>query len=131
MAVVNLNNEKEQIVFGKDNVVISKYISGIKGGRALNVTTFTDKVIKAGHIIIKNAAGDYLPMPVSDGAYSALPDGCSYVGVLVSSILAAKPAAAIMTRGEVNEVASPYPVASIKSAFLAACPHIAFVSDNQ
>lgn len=38
MTKANLNNEREQVVFGDDSIVIQKYISGIKGGRTLDVT---------------------------------------------------------------------------------------------
>lgn len=66
MTKANLNNEREQIIFGDDSIVIQKYISGIKGGRTLDVTGFSEKVIKAGHIIIrKDSDGTYKPMPVT------------------------------------------------------------------
>ena len=71
MTKANLNNEREQIIFGDDSIVIQKYISGIKGGRTLDVTGFSEKVIKAGHIIIrKDCDGTYKPMPVNDVAKS-------------------------------------------------------------
>ena len=103
----DLTPNKQQIVFGDDSIVIQKYISGIKGGRTLDVTGFADSVIKAGHVIIvKN--GVYAPMPVSGDAYAALPEGAAYAGVLYRSIPAAKPAASIMINGEVNSEAVPY-----------------------
>ena len=80
MTKANLNNEREQIIFGDDSIVIQKYISGIKGGRTLDVTGFSEKVIKAGHIIIrKDSDGTYKPMPVTNDAYAALPEGHSTV----------------------------------------------------
>ena len=129
---LNLTGEKEQIVFGNDSVVIRKYGNSLAGGRVLDVTGITEKVLHAGHIIIKDANGVYKPMPVSDGAY-VTPDEKStdtYVGVLYRSILTAKPAASIMTAGVVNEKALPYAISSIKSAFVAACPHIMFEDDE-
>ncbi len=126
----DLTPNKNQMVFGDDNVVIQKYISGIKGGRTLDVTGFAEKVIKAGHVIIVKD-GKYMPMPVSGTAYAALPEGAAYAGILYRSILAAKPAASIMTWGEVNAVAVPYAMDSILTAFKTACPHIDFIKDEE
>ena len=126
----DLTPNKQQIVFGDDSIVIQKYISGIKGGRTLDVTGFADSVIKAGHVIIvKN--GVYAPMPVAGDAYAALPEGAAYAGVLYRSVLAAKPAASIMTNGEVNEEAVPYAMTAIATAFKTACPHIVFIKDEE
>ena len=126
----DLTPNKNQIVFGDDSIVIQKYISGIKGGRTLDVTGFADSVIKAGHVIIvKN--GVYAPMPVSGDAYAALPEGAAYAGILYRSIPAAKPAASIMINGEVNSEAVPYAMDSILEAFKAACPHVVFIKDEE
>ena len=126
----DLTPNKTQVVFGEDSVVIQKYISGIKGGRTLDVTGFADSVIKAGHVIIVKD-GVYSPMPVSGTAYGTLPSGASYAGVLYRSIPAAKPAASIMTWGEVNAEAVPYAMTSILAAFKSACPHIVFIKDEE
>ena len=132
MTKANLNNEREQIIFGDDSIVIQKYISGIKGGRTLDVPGFSEKVIKAGHIIIrKDSDGTYKPMPVTNDAYAALPEGHSYAGVLYRSIRTAKPFASIMTWGEVNDVAKPYDMASVLDAFKAASPHIDLIKDEE
>lgn len=126
----DLSPNKNQIVFGDDSIVIQKYISGIKGGRTLDVTGFTESVIKAGHVIIVKD-GKYAPMPVSGGQYAALPEGAAYAGVLYRSVLAAKPAASIMTWGEVNAVAVPYAMDTILAAFKTTCPHIDFIKDEE
>ena len=126
----DLTPNKNQVVFGDDSIVIQKYISGIKGGRTLDVTGFAENVIKAGHVIIVKD-GKYMPMPVSGSAYAALPEGAAYAGILYRSILAAKPAASIMTWGEVNAVAVPYAMDTILAAFKAACPHIDFIKDEE
>lgn len=126
----DLSPKKSAVVFGEDSIVIQKYISGIKGGRTLDVTGFAENVIKAGHVIIVKE-GKYMPMPVSGEAYAALPEGAAYAGVLYRSVLAAKPAASIMTWGEVNEVAVPYPMNTILAAFKTACPHIDFIKDEE
>lgn len=184
--MVNLVNERKQVVFGLDSIVIQKFIAGIKGGRALDLTGFTsyDKDgktighIAAGHIIIVKD-GVYKPMPIkvdesyvvkavetgasvkglyteSGGVYTAcddddvavagttyyekvvgttysydsLPSNHSYAGVLVASIATDRPAASIMTIGQVNEAALPFAITAIKSAFVAACPHIEFIKDE-
>lgn len=63
--------------------------------------------------------------------FDSLPASHSYVGILYKSILKDKPAASIMTIGQVNESALYYSIASIKSAFLSACPHIEFIKDEE
>ena len=131
MATINVVNEKKQIIFGDDSIVIQKYISGIKGGRVLDTDGYIDAVIKAGHVIITDGKGVYKPMPISGGAYGTLPSGFSYAGVLYRSILTAKPSASIMTWGEVNSVAAPYAMDSILEAFKEACPHIDFIKDEE
>lgn len=130
MAKLNLVGEKQQVVFGNDSIVIRKYGNSLAGGRVLDTTGFAPTVINAGHVIIKNADGVYKPMPLNGEAYAALPDNHTYVGVLYRSILTAKPAASILTAGVVNEAALPYAISSIKSAFLSACPHLQFESDE-
>ena len=130
MANWNLVGERKQIVFGNDSVVIRKYGNSLAGGRVLDVEGYAEKVINAGHVIITDGKGNYKPMPVADGAYTTLPEGYAYAGVLYRSILAAKPAASILTAGVVNEKALPYAISSIKTAFVAACPHIMFESDE-
>lgn len=132
MTKANLNNEREQIIFGDDSIVIQKYISGIKGGRTLDVTGFSEKVIKAGHIIIrKDSDGTYKPMPVTNDAYAALPEGHSYAGVLYRSIRTAKPFASIMTWGEVNDVAKSYDMAFRSGCIQGSLPHIDFIKDEE
>lgn len=129
----NLGRTREAISFGKDEIVIQKYISGIAGGRTLDVTGFSG-AIQAGHVIIKLGTGNYAPMPVSTTngvtSYGSLPSGASYVGVLYRSILVSNPSASIMTNGEVNSVAIPYAMTSILTAFKVAVPHISWVSDE-
>ena len=120
----------ESFGFGNDPVVIRNYVSGDKGGRVLDVTGFTEEYIRAGHVIIKETATDtYKPMPVSDGAYAALPEGHEYVGVAYSTKSVAEPFVAIMYAGTVNDVASPFPVDDIKAALKTALPTLVFNHD--
>lgn len=138
MSKINLTNEKTQITFGLDNIVIRKYIAGIEGGRALDTTGFDLADINAGHVIIRKeevvdekTVVTYAPMPVSEGAYAELPEGYAYAGILTHSMSAKKPAASIMTWGIVNEAVLPYAVADIKEDLAAALPHIEFTKDEE
>lgn len=124
---------KTQILFGDDSIVIQKYISGIKGGRTLDLSNFAADHVKAGHVIVKLSNGNYAPMPVAEGgeAYAALPEGATYAGVLYRSVLATNAQASIMTNGEVNSVAAPFPMTAIAAAFKTACPHVVFIADEE
>lgn len=67
----------------------------------------------------------------SSSTYNSLPGGHTYAGILIATIDTDLPFAGIMVRGTVNELASPYPVTSIKSAFLTATQNlIRFTSDG-
>lgn len=147
---LDLSAKKEQIIFGDDSIVIQKYISGIKGGRTLDMTDYPLKNVKAGSVIVTKD-GVYKPMPLtpkmqgestnqtevkdSDGntvyIYGTLPTGYSYAGVLYKTIPSDVPAASIMTNGEVNSEAIPYPMDSIMAAFKAACPQVVFIKDEE
>lgn len=120
---VNLADDNVIIDMSKDSIVIIENIASIKGGKSLDTTGYTLDVLKAGHIIIKETAtGNYKPMPLAVGnlAYDTLPAGHVYVGVLVATILTKRPFAGVMLEGYVNENASPFPVATIKTAFMTA-----------
>ena len=139
MAKVEIVKEKQQITFGNDNIVIAKYFSGIKGGRALNVEGYTEKNILAGQVIIKLENGEYAPLGVAGGKYTALPEGASYAGILTHS-MDKNCGASIMTNGEVNKVAMPYQLTtagaegaevSFEAAFAKALPHIVFIEDEE
>lgn len=122
----NLANTPDSIDTGMDSIVIVNHLEGIPGGKVLDTTGFDPTVIKAGHVIIKNASDVYKPLPVS----GTLPASHTIEGILVSSILTAKPFAAVMVRGTVNVVASPYP-AHITSDVKTALPLIRFVDESK
>lgn len=123
MATADLNNTSEQIDFSNDSIVIVKNLETIPGGRTLDVTGFAPTVIKAGHVIIeKTADGTLLPLPET----GTLPGAHTYKGILVASILTARPFAAVMVRGTVNKVAAPYAIAG---AVETALPLIRFTND--
>lgn len=131
MANLNLNVKKKQIVFGEDSVIVQKWIAGIKGGRALDVTDITDKVLSAGRVIITNGKGTYKPLSIKAGVYDALPEGYSYVGILYRSIRTEEAGASIMTEGQVNEIAAKNANGvDVPAAFKTACPLIEFVTDE-
>ena len=94
----------------------------------MDVTGFTDNVIQAGHLIIKDD-DEYKPTPVVDGEYD-VPEGAEYAGFLIASIPTSRPLAGIMVRGTVNVNACPFPMATILSAVQTALPLIVFTSDK-
>ncbi|MDY5968652.1 MAG: hypothetical protein SPJ13_01350 [Bacteroidales bacterium] len=113
MAEVILNKEGNEISSANDSIVIINALSHIPGGRSLNVSGVASgtTVIKAGHIIIQNdTTKECSPLGVSAGAYVSLPDGHSYLGVLKVTIPVKDARASIVTAGQINAAASPYPV---------------------
>jgi hypothetical protein len=129
MAITNLNSNTDINGFdaGIDSVTIMNYIEGIPSGRSLDVSGFTPKVIRSGHVVIKETAGgSYKPMPVNGDAYDALPAGHTIEGVVVASVTTDEAMVGIMVRGSVNQVTSPYPVTD---AIKQALPLIRFTQD--
>lgn len=130
-AIANLTSEGKKYFDGNDEIVIRRCGACLIGGKTLDLSGFSDEHVKAGHILIHETATDtYKPLGVSGGEYSALPDGHVYAGILRASIAKDAPFASIMYEGEVNDVASPYPVTdAIKTALKAAFPGIYFMHD--
>jgi len=54
------------------------------------------------------------------GVYGTLPASHTYQGILINSVLTAKPFAGIMVRGNFNPVAAPYDFETIRAAFTTA-----------
>ena len=129
----NLNQEGMRIDSANDSIVIRKYGAGITGGRTLDMENFPSnlKVIRAGHVVIRSTTDetDYKPMPVNQAGdgYASLPANHEYVGVVVATKPVDYPLVGIMYAGEVNDVASPYPVDSIKAALKTALPGLVFM----
>ena len=129
MSVVDIG-AVESFGFDKDPIVIRKYIAGYQQGKVLDVTGFTEEFIRKGHVIIKNKTTEvYKPMPVSGNAYASLPEGHEYVGVACATKSVKEPFVAIMYAGEVNDVASPYSIDSIKYSLKTAVPTLVFIHD--
>jgi len=119
MATANLNRDYHEIVSGNDDIVIVNALGDIAGGRTLDVSDVASgtSVLKAGHVIISKTTEEgttFKPMPLNSGgtAYGSLPAGYSYVGVLKATIPVSDPRAAIVTIGQINGAASPFPITS-------------------
>lgn len=129
-AIGNLNIKRDSVLSGMDSIVIRHYVAGIIGGCTLDMEGYTDSVIKSGHVVIYNKENNnYKPMPVEDGNYAALPEGYEYAGVVVCTQPADKPFVGVMYDGEVNDVASPYAIDSIKDDLKTALPKLTFMHD--
>lgn len=127
MATSDLGLKKVELNESYDDIVIVNVLGDIPGGRTLDTSNLADDVavIKAGNVIIKNdTTGVFSALPITDGAYNALPSGSSYVGVLRATILKKDARAAIVTMGQINAAASP---AKVTDAIVTALPHIQFL----
>lgn len=108
-----LNREKFEVNDGLDSIVIVNDLGDIPGGRTIDTSRLAEDVtvIKSGHVLIKEDASENVAaLGVSAGNYETLPDGYSYLGVLKATVLKKDPRGAILTIGQVNAAASPYPV---------------------
>lgn len=144
----NLNRKKEVVTDGNDSIVIVNDLGDIPGGRALAMDLFGDDVIHyfpdgvvyAGHVIVKYNDPEgvfdepiYIPLPPDPTTqrYSVTDEVevvVEFVGVLKHSVPVDNAQAAILTMGQVNAAASPYPVTD---AIAAALPRIQFLYRDQ
>ena len=60
----SLNDKTYDVESSKDSIIIVKSLADIPGGRTLDVTGFDEDYISAGHIIAKNANGNFVPLPI-------------------------------------------------------------------
>ena len=101
-----------------------------KGGSGYAVNdTLTVPAAYAGGTATTNATVDVATIATTAAAYGALPAGHTYAGILINTILTAKPFAGILVRGTVNPAAAPYSMTSILAAVKAALPRIDFRED--
>lgn len=123
-----MKGTQESFEFGNDPIVIRVYGKSIIDGRMLDTTGYTEEYIRKGQLIIRDETnGVSKPMPVSNGAYGTLPQGCVYEGVAKATVPTDEPFVGVMYEGEVNDVASPYPLDStLLSALKTALPELAF-----
>lgn len=118
MAEANLNFTGEQVDTSKDCIVIVNALGDIPGGRTLDCTGFTG-VLNAGHVIVKTTAtGVYKPLGLSGTSYASKDAGDEFVGILKASIPVSDPRAAIVTIGQINAAACPYPITETIAAGL-------------
>jgi hypothetical protein len=119
MAIVDLTSEPQNVDTSKDFVIIQECYFDKPGGTSLDLNGFTGGTVSAGHLVITDASGNYklMPLDANKTAYAALPGSHNYAGVVKNSVAAAKPFAAILLEGVVNEAACPYAIpAGAKSA---------------
>lgn len=108
-----------------DKTIVYLAASAATGNAAEGKTYYTKDTDNKTFIGTVDADGN----PVYE--YDSLPSNYAYAGILYRSVLAKKPAASIMTNGQVNSECVPYPMTSILSAFKAACPLIEFIKDEE
>lgn len=114
--------------FGNDPIVIRVYGKSIIGGRLLDVEGYTEPYIRMGQIIIRDETnGVSKPLPIVGGSYDSLPEGWVYEGVSKTTTTKEEPFVGVMYEGEVNDLASPYPLnAELLAALKSALPELAF-----
>ena len=131
---MDLQNKTKEILSGNDNIVIVDNFQSIRGGRTLDITGFTEDVIPAGTIVIQDDATKvYKPAPIADGAYEALPEAHTIVGIVISSIPTNRAFAGILVRGTVNINAAPYGLSdndSLLASAEEALPLVEFTHDK-
>lgn len=139
MKTVNYTKEGNSVLSAMDGVIVRKHIAGLAGGRALDMTDYTAKVVPCGLPIITDGNGNYKPLAPTNGF--VLPAGYTYAGLCGATVLAGDPVSVIVA-GVINWVAMltyikevlPTPdrvltkddLAAIKSAL----PHIIFENDE-
>lgn len=128
MPTADLKRTSNEVNDGLDAIVIVNDLGDVPGGRTLDVSGLPADVdvVKSGHILIQDDKTKAVKLlGVASNAYETLPAGHSYLGVLKASVLKKDPRAAILTIGQVNAAASPYPVtAAIKTGL----PRIEFLN---
>lgn len=148
MKTVNYTQEGNSIQSALDGVIVRKHFSGLAGGRALDMTSYTAKVVPCGLPIITDGSGNYKPLPPTDTTVSStttygfvLPDNWSYAGLCGATIRAGEPCS-VLVAGVVNEPAMLAFVSSIfpsemsepnpisLSAIKSALPHIIWEKDE-
>lgn len=108
---------------GKSSVVITRLLSDLPGGVALDLSlTPGVTTLRAGHVVLVKD-GKYFAAPFSGTAYAAFGDK-KPAGILVADILASVPLGSVMTAGQVRSAACPF---AITDAIKSALPRIDFI----
>lgn len=122
--------KSEAFEFANDPIVIRVYGKSIINGRMLDTTGYTGQYIRKGQLVIRDEAnGISKPMPLNEAgtAYGSKPEGYVYEGVAKSTVSVDEPWVGVMYEGEVNDVASPFPLSSeLLTALKSALPELAF-----
>lgn len=120
----------EAFSFENDPIVIRVFGKSIINGRKLDVRDYKGEYIRKGQLILRDTADTHsIPMPINDDGttYAAKPDGYEYEGVSKSTVSVKEPWVGVMYEGEVNDVASPFPLsAELLTALKSALPELAF-----
>ncbi len=120
----------EAFSFENDPIVIRVFGKSIINGRKLDVTGYTGEYIRKGQLILRDTSDTHsIPMPLNEAgtAYAAKPEGYEYEGVSKSTVSVKEPWVGVMYEGEVNDVASPFPLsAELLTALKSALPELAF-----
>lgn len=107
MATAELSREKK---IAGDNGAIQQIISLIPGGVTLDFSEFEGDLVRAGHVIYRD--GDvYKPLPTMPETYNELilEGNKEHVGVLIRDVSKSDPRASVLTAGQVNHGALPFP----------------------
>lgn len=132
MSVASLNLTEGAFSEGLDSIVIRHYIAGYQKGTVLDVDNFTPRVIRVGHVVIREVAtGRLKPLPVNaeETAYAAIPSGHEYAGFTVATVRKSLPIVGVIYAGEINDKCLPYSIDAIKPALKTALPQIVFAHD--
>ena len=115
----------------KEAVVILKILDTIQGGVTLDTAGFTEDYVQKGHVLIKvNATGVIKPLPVTGGAFVALPADHSYYGICLTTQPVTEPFVGVLIQGAVNYKAMPFTATTILPAMSTALVNINFRSDK-
>lgn len=107
----NLNKKQKTYSDGHDEIVITRMLADIPGGVTLDTTGYKEGQIRKGHVVIREKlTGVCKPLEVKGKNYVTLPEGYVYKGVVISTTVAEDPRVGVMTQGQVNAKASPYPI---------------------
>jgi hypothetical protein len=136
-----ITTSENEVVFGKDDVIIQKLIADIAGGRTIDFTGWTPDKIQAGTVIIKGTVSNatvYRPHPITAGTapnpdtYGTLAEGWSVVGILYRTITRSNPQGSILIIGVVNETAAQEAgLPAYTSAIKTALKDVQFTSDEE
>lgn len=122
--------KRSAFTFANDPIVIRVFGKSIVNGRKLDVEGFTGEYIRKGMLVIRDDADTHSrPMPLDEEGknYAALPAGYHYEGVAKATMSVDEPWVGVMYEGEVNDVASPFPLsAELLTELKAALPELAF-----